>query len=171
MTGCCKSISSQLGARPSSGAASPDRCGSPAFCRAVAASGLAAPEDGRAPLCQLLSLCSSVTLVLLLAGCNPRSSRAPLAELKCYPPDIFLSSAKAKQPILVQAVFENGITRDITAQAQLGLADPRVARLDKAALAPVADGKTQLSVRCWGRTLLVPVVVSNAMVQPAISFR
>ena len=109
-----------------------------------------------------------LTLCTLLAGC----SRTPApSEFRCYPPAISLSTARSSQRVIVQATYPDGVTRDVTPQARLSLADGRFARLDKAVVYPVADGKTELRVKFAGSILSVPVVVSDARANPAISFR
>src|SRR5437016_2622880 len=84
-----------------------------------------------------------VTLVLFLCGCSQSSK---ITELKFFPPEIHLSSAKTHQNLVVQASYADGITRDVTSQATFWLVNPKLARLDHATLSPVADGKTELRV-------------------------
>ncbi len=96
---------------------------------------------------------------------------APLTGLAVYPPEIQLTTARDRQSIVVQATFADGITRDVTKDAALSLADPKPARRVGAILYPVADGSTTLTVSYEGRTVPVPVKVSQATVQPPLSFR
>src|SRR6516164_8408324 len=114
---------------------------------------------------------SSLDLGALLTSCSVDEHRAPLAEIQCYPPEIKLIGAKARQGIVVQATYSDGTTRDVTYDARCRLADPRLARLEGLMLAPRADGLTRLLVTFAGRTLAVPVVVSNAVAQCPISFK
>jgi len=155
-----------------------------------------------------------------------------ITELKSYPGEIMLRTANARQRIVVQATYADGITRDVTSHAGYALADPKLARLEpevgrtnrpsssrtnrlsskwdngqfrrsqpprpravpasakkskvseaaapsttvtsatnQVALSPLADGHTELRVSFEGRTLTVPVTVSNAVVHPPISFK
>jgi len=94
-----------------------------------------------------------------------------LTELKAYPPEINLTSAKSRQHVVVQATYSDGVTRDVTAQAGYKLGDRKLARLDHATIYPLADGKTELRVSFKGRALAVPVLVTNATAQPPISFK
>ena len=110
----------------------------------------------------------SSAFCLLLAAC----SHAPLpSEVRCYPPEIKLSTANASERIVIQATYQDGVTRDVTDQARLKVADGRFARLDAGRLLPLADGKTALKVTFAGRALDVPLVVSNATARPPLSFR
>jgi hypothetical protein len=96
---------------------------------------------------------------------------APLTGLEVYPPEIQLTTARDRQSIVVQATFADGITRDVTRDASLSLADPKLARRVGATVYPVADGSTTLTVSYEGRTVPVPLKVSQATMQPPISFR
>ncbi len=97
--------------------------------------------------------------------------RAPLRELAVYPPEIQLSTARDRQSIVVQATYADGITRDVTKDATLTLADPKPARRDGAVFYPSADGATTLTVAFEGRKVTLPVKVTQATVQPPLSFR
>jgi hypothetical protein len=112
--------------------------------------------------------------VLLTLGflASSASAKSPaLTDLQVFPPEISLNSAAARQRVVVQATYADGTTRDVTAQANCKLAAGKVARFDHAELAPVGDGKTDLRVSFKGRSQSVPVVVTNATAQPAISFK
>src|SRR5438270_275642 len=103
-------------------------------------------------------------LLLLFFGFGTLANEAPLFDLKCYPPDIHFSSARARQRIIVQAAYGDGITRDVTAHARYRVLDPKLARLDEAILSPFADGKTELRISFKGQSLTVPVTITNATV-------
>lgn len=112
------------------------------------------------------------TLLTALALALPLAAFAApnLVDVRVYPPDINLSSKVDFQTIVVQAVYSDSTTRDVTGQAQFVLADKTSARLDKAAVHPVADGKTELLVKFEGKSLTVPVKVEKSAFTPAISF-
>ncbi|HWX19972.1 MAG TPA: DUF1549 and DUF1553 domain-containing protein [Candidatus Binatia bacterium] len=96
---------------------------------------------------------------------------APSPDLHAYPPTINLSSAKARQHIVIQSTSEDGITHDVTTQAMVTVVDPKLARLDHGLLSPFADGQTELRVSFADQTATVPVTVSNATRQPPLSFK
>ncbi len=108
---------------------------------------------------------------LFVAGCSQDARKAPLSDLQCYPSQITLTSAKARQPLVVQATYADGVTRDVTPKAKFTLANPRLANLTHAVLSPLSEGRTELRVAFAGRSLVVPVSVTGATVQPPLSFR
>lgn len=93
-----------------------------------------------------------------------------LVDVRVSPPDINLSSKIDFQTVVVQAVYSDSTTRDVTGQAQFTLADKTLARLDKAAVYPVADGKTELQVKFEGKSVVLPVKVEKSGITPAVSF-
>jgi hypothetical protein len=92
-------------------------------------------------------------------------------EILVYPPDVQLTTARDRQSLIVQARYADGITRDVTTDAKLTLADAKLARFEKQTLYPVADGKTQLDVDYAGLKVTLPVTVKSAKVDPPISFK
>ena len=107
----------------------------------------------------------------LLSACSSEKQTPKLSELQCYPPGIKLASAKSRQELVVQAVYANGVTQDVTSRAKFVLANPRLATVTQGILAPVTDGQTELRVTFAGRSLTVPVSVADAKVEPPISFK
>ncbi len=108
---------------------------------------------------------------ILITSCSSNERKSELTEVKCYPPTITLMGAKARQSIVVQASYADGITRDVTYEARARLADPRFADFDGTAVRPRADGHTKLLVSFAGQTLAIPVTVSNSSLPSAISFK
>src|SRR2546423_2237426 len=103
----------------------------------------------------------AVSLVIL-RGLSAHAAAPVLSDLKAYPPEINLSSAKARQRIVVQATYSDGLTRDITTEATSKLTNSKVAKLDKAVLTPITDGKTELQFSFKGRSVAVPITSTNA---------
>ena len=112
------------------------------------------------------TLLTALTLALPLAAL----AAPTLVDVRVVPPDINLSSKQDSQSVIVQAVYSDSTTRDVTAQAQFSLADKTLARLDKSVVHPVADGKTELTVKFDSKTLTLPVKVEKSAVPLAISF-
>ncbi|HIN53079.1 MAG TPA: cell surface protein, partial [Planctomycetes bacterium] len=73
-------------------------------------------------------------------------SAAELTEIIAYPSDIGLYNARDRQTITVQAVFADGLTRDVTAEATIAVADQNLIKLEGTTLAPTADGETTVSI-------------------------
>ena len=98
------------------------------------------------------------------------ASQAP-ASLIVNPSNIHLSAVRDRQSVIVQAVMANGLTYDVTDQAEISIGDEAVVRRDGMTFHPVADGETTVQVSYGGHNVTVPVVVVNATVDPPISFR
>jgi hypothetical protein len=96
---------------------------------------------------------------------------APLSSLAVFPSEINLTTARDRQSVVVQATFADGITRDVTREATLAVADPKPVRREGAVFYPAADGATTLAVGFGGKTVSVPVKVAQASVSPPLSFR
>jgi hypothetical protein len=108
------------------------------------------------------------SLVVLSAPAAPNPTNS---DLKAYPPAIQLSSAAARQRLVMQLTGSDGVTHDVTAQAAVAVADPKIAKCENGMVLPVADGKTELRASFEGRTNSISVVVSNAATQPPVSFK
>jgi len=98
------------------------------------------------------------------------ASAPALSDVKVFPADINLKTRQDRQSLVVQAIYADGVTRDVTGQSTFVLGNQALAKLDKATLFPVADGATELKVTFSGRTLTVPVKVENALAEQPISF-
>jgi hypothetical protein len=115
-------------------------------------------------------------VVLALAGAAPAfgdggAPAAALESLAVYPPDVTLATTRGHQLIAVQATYADGITRDVTAEAKVALADPKLAKLEKNVLTPQADGATELKVEFGGKAVAVPVKVKDVTAERPVSFK
>jgi len=93
------------------------------------------------------------------------------AQLEVFPPDINLETAPDRQSLVVQATYSDGITRDVTTEAEFSLANAGLVRREGSVFYPASDGTTTLAVAFGGKTVTVPVKVAQAAVRPPISFR
>ncbi|MCA9262491.1 MAG: DUF1549 domain-containing protein [Planctomycetales bacterium] len=117
------------------------------------------------------SLCSMTFLCICLgATSNARAGEAQPEEIRVYPADVHLSTIRDKQSIIVQAVYADGTTRDVTELAKLTLSSDNVARLEGNFLSPLADGHAEVHVEFAHHTTTLPVDVEGAGVDPPISF-
>jgi hypothetical protein len=96
---------------------------------------------------------------------------ADLSELRVSPPDVNLLTSLDRQGIVVQAVFADGITRDVTDQATWTIGNPAFVRRDANTLYPVADGTTELKIEFGGQTKVLPIKVEKAAESRPISFK
>ncbi len=117
-------------------------------------------------------------LALMLAcswiGAVSASEPAPvtgLLELAVYPADINLTTSRDRQSIAVQAIYTDGITRDVTSQATYTHANPGLVKQTGATLTPVADGDTVMTVAFGDKTQAVPIKVGQATTALPLSFR
>ncbi|MEO2091486.1 MAG: cell surface protein, partial [Gemmataceae bacterium] len=110
------------------------------------------------------------TTVALLLAAAVGVAQTP-AKVAVYPPDVNLETARDRQSFVVQATYPDGLTRDVTAEAQIAVANPTVVKIDKFACLPLADGQTELAVSFAGQTVKVPVKVVNAKADRPISFK
>lgn len=115
---------------------------------------------------RMRNLLPALTLAFPLAALAAPS----LVDVRAFPPDINLNSKIDQQSIIVQALYSDSTTRDVTGQAQLAIVDKTFARLDKSVVLPVANGKTELAVKFEGRTVMLPVKVEKSEFTPPISF-
>lgn len=113
---------------------------------------------------QLLRLLSATLGLVTLAHA------ATLTDLKVFPADVNLQTRQDRQGIVVQAIYADGVTRDVTAEAGYTVANKALVRFEHFTLSPIADGVTQLRVKFQGRTLNVPVTVREAKAEQPISF-
>ena len=112
----------------------------------------------------------STGFLILLAATSIQAA-ARLTEVTIFPTDVRLTTRQDRQSLVVQAVFADGATRDVTAQASYSFADKSLVRFENATVFPVSDGKTELTVKYEGRVLKVPVVVEQAKLERPVSFK
>jgi len=87
---------------------------------------------------------------------------ADLAEVKVFPTEVNLKSKQDRQSVVVQAIYADGATRDVTSDASYSFANRALVKMSQNVLYPLTDGKTELQVKFEGRVLTVPVVVQEA---------
>src|SRR5579859_3750350 len=117
---------------------------------------------------------SSLWLVLNFAhGLSAAAFAQDVAvdSLRVFPPNVTLLTRQDRQLVVVQAVHADGITRDVSGQAQWTLANPALVRRDGNTLWPAADGETELKIEFGGKSQAVPVKVEKAAEPREISFK
>ncbi len=111
------------------------------------------------------------TLFSLCALCALCGESSFAQKVAVYPPDVNLETARDRQSFVVQLTQPDGITRDVTAQAQVTFANPALVKLVGHTVYPVADGQTEMTVTAAGQTVKVPVKVVKAKEDRPISFK
>ncbi len=91
--------------------------------------------------------------------------------LRVYPEAVNLLTSKDRQLVVVQAVYTNGLTRDVTGESTWTFANPALVRRDANTLWAAADGATELKVEFGGKMLTLPVKVEQATAPRPISFK
>ena len=107
----------------------------------------------------------------LASVATPARADRPIAALQLFPAKIELHSARAKQSIVVQVRYEDGVTQDVTDQAELSLTQAALAKIEGRSLRPLADGDGELKARFGGREAVAPLVVRGAATERPISFK
>jgi hypothetical protein len=109
--------------------------------------------------------------LLTVAGLAGRLPAETVTALHVFPPDVRLTTSRDRASFVVQAVEADGITRDVTAEAQIRFADEKLVKRDGAVLTPAADGQTTMTVTHGGQTVTIPVTVTRATADRPISFK
>ncbi|WP_422931018.1 DUF1549 domain-containing protein [Singulisphaera sp. PoT] len=113
-----------------------------------------------------------VALAALLGlGSFATAQEPSLTKLEVYPPDINLTTAADRQGVVVQATFSDGITRDVTKDAAITVANPALVKREGSTFFPLADGTSAMAIAFGGQTLSIPLKVEQVAVHPPISFR
>lgn len=99
------------------------------------------------------------------------ASAADLQKLVVFPADVNLTTAQDRQLLAIQAVYSDGITRDVGKEAAITVANPALLRRDGQTFYPVADGQTELKVEFGGQAVSVPVKVERATEVRPISYK
>jgi hypothetical protein len=120
-----------------------------------------------------MRLCLAMpTLLLVFASATHcQTPGAVLTGIEISPPEMNLSTSRARQSFVVQALYSDGITRDVTAEAKVLLANPAVAKLEKNVLFPLTDGATELKAEFGGKAVAAKINVKDAKVDRPISFK
>ena len=91
-------------------------------------------------------------------------------ELRVYPANVNLTTSRDRQSVVVQAVYADGLTRDVTSEAGFALGNKMLAKIESAILSPLGDGKTELQIKYGGKQATLPVSVERAKEDQPISF-
>jgi len=119
----------------------------------------------------LLSLRALLSLGLAVAMAATSAAESKIVKLDVFPPDVELSTRRDRQQVIALVTREDGVTVDVTSEAKLALADPKLARLEGNTLHPASDGETTLKVEHSGLAQQIPVKVVKATEDRAISFK
>jgi hypothetical protein len=116
--------------------------------------------------------CTSTAFLTIVLAASIGAAQEPVVDsLRVFPPAVNLLTNKDRQLMVVQAVYTDGITRDVTSQAEFKFANAALIRRDGNTLWPAADGATELTIEFGGKSAAVPVKVEKAAESRPISFK
>ena len=115
--------------------------------------------------------CLAWSVACTLLASSLSAAEGTLQKLVVAPGEIALSSAKDRQLVVVQAVYSDGITRDVAKDATLTVANSALVRRDGLTFYPVADGQTELKVEFGGQSHTIPIKVERAAETRPVSFK
>jgi hypothetical protein len=119
----------------------------------------------------LIALGASVAAILTPYLVANTATPPAASALSVYPPSIQLETARDSQAVVAKFTRPDGITVDVTAQAQFALSNPALAKIEDGRLTPLADGACDLTISYYGASQKVPLTVKNAKTDPPISFK
>ncbi|MDB6074536.1 MAG: hypothetical protein JWO89_2176 [Verrucomicrobiaceae bacterium] len=82
-----------------------------------------------------------------------------LQSIEILPPDFNLETLRDSHKAIVMARFADGTTRDVTKNANLTVANTKLAKLDGDVLLPLEDGTTEVTASLAGKSAKAAVVV------------
>lgn len=96
---------------------------------------------------------------------------AGLVEIQVSPAAVDLTTARDRQSLVVQGLYADGLTRDLTREAKFSVADPSLVDLQEATFRPRVDGETTLTVAFGDKSAQIPIKVARAGTSEPLSFR
>ena len=127
---------------------------------------------------------SSIRLVLLLcsilcleaqartqAAGSARSAGTKPVKISVFPEQVQLAGKKARQALLVTALYSNGVERDVTSQAHFSLKTPGVVEITSQGLVlPLQQGRAEAVVSLEGKNAKVAINVASLEGSRKLSF-
>ncbi len=119
-----------------------------------------------------LAACAPAFLTAAPAPADLTQKLTQIEKLEIFPSAVALESKRDFHRLVVLATFKDATTRDVTAFANLRVADPKVASLEEYSAHAVADsGATEVIAELGGLSAKVPVQVKDGLKDRAVSFR
>ncbi|MEM9828865.1 MAG: cell surface protein, partial [Planctomycetota bacterium] len=140
------------------------------------------PSIGTTPFLSLVVILATtagaITAADVDADADPSSKHKPSnvpvtarkADVTVYPTSIKLSSARDFQSVVAVQQRRDGITVDVTDKVKWSVVKPAIAKIENGSVHPLLDGQTELLGRFGGSEFRIPITVTHADVDPAISF-
>jgi hypothetical protein len=119
-----------------------------------------------------LTACAAASLTAAPTPADLTQKLTQLEKLEIFPPAVSLETKRDFQRLVVLATFKDATTRDVTAFANLHVADPKVVALEDYSAHALADnGATEVVAELGGLSAKVPVKVKDGLKDRAVSFR
>ena len=112
-----------------------------------------------------------LTAMILAVSATTFAQDSKPSAIHVYPSNVDLKTNRDRQSFVVQAVYPNGITADVTAQAKVAAANGALVKIENSTVYPVADGSTEMTVEYAGHSVKLPIKVADAKVDRPISFQ
>jgi len=110
-------------------------------------------------------------LSILALALPAQASNKVLKDVRIYPSEVKLSTSRDFQSLVLQAIYEDGVTEDVSAKAQYQFENPELVRFENHTVFPAKDGSTKLKISFADRNLEVPVAIEKAGEERPVSFR
>ena len=122
----------------------------------------------------ILLLCSILCREAEAQTQTPRSADAAgprLVKISVFPEQVQLLGKKARQALLVTALYSNGVEHDVTSQARFSLKTPGMVEITSQGLVlPLQQGKVQAVATFEGKTATVAMNVATLEASRRVSF-
>ena len=125
------------------------------------------PEFRQAAITRSVCFATIAIIFLTLATITVAG---PPDRIEIYPSQISLQSHRATRQLIVTGYF-NGEARDLTSQATIVSADPKIVVLQGTRAVPIADGQTSVTVSIAGQSAQFPATVSNFAKADPVQFK
>ena len=102
---------------------------------------------------------------------SPGAAGSRLVKISVFPEQVQLAGKKARQALLVTALYSNGVERDATSQARFSLKTPGVVEITSQGLVlPLKPGTVQAVAAFQGKTATVAINVASLEASRRVSF-
>jgi hypothetical protein len=103
-----------------------------------------------------------LTIVALCAAAMYAVAGEAPVNIRVDPPAVKIAGPDARFSLLISGDFADGRVVDLTRDAKLVPADPKLLRTEGNVLRPIADGKSAVRVEAAGKSMVVPVEVTGS---------
>ena len=110
-------------------------------------------------------------LILVTASAAGAGNQPAAPKFEVFPPEVSLETSRDAQSLVVRVVDANGISREVTGEANITINNPEVAKVERNVVRPLADGVAQIDVKYQEHVASVPLRVKDGKTDRPISFK